>query len=129
MTDIWRSFVAQRIAWENDWSILFESSTVWQDRNDHDLMRDFSDEVPGYLHNRKICDALQGVRLKSGTAAIGENLRICYEALVAGSFVKPEELDLVDAWLHDLAALKQSDSPRDTNVAWPSIGSQVAAAR
>jgi hypothetical protein len=45
-----RSFVAQRIPWENGWSALFESPTVWQDHNDHNLMRDLRDEVPGYLH-------------------------------------------------------------------------------
>ena len=47
MTDIWRSFVAQRIAWTNNWSVLFDEPTVWQERNEHDLMRDFRDEVPG----------------------------------------------------------------------------------
>ena len=49
MTDIWRSFVAQRIAWENGWSVLFREATVRQRRNPHDLMRDFRDEVPGYV--------------------------------------------------------------------------------
>ncbi|MEP6955655.1 MAG: STELLO glycosyltransferase family protein, partial [Chthoniobacterales bacterium] len=58
MTDIWRSFVAQRIAWENGWSVLFHEATVRQDRNAHDLMRDFQDEVSGYLHNRAIVEAL-----------------------------------------------------------------------
>ena len=46
MTDIWRSFVAQRIAWANGWAILFHEPTVWQDRNEHNLMRDFRDESP-----------------------------------------------------------------------------------
>ena len=40
MTDIWRSFVAQRIAWENGWAVLFKSPDVYQDRNEHSLMRD-----------------------------------------------------------------------------------------
>ena len=48
MTDIWRSFVAQRILQENDWAVLFHAPTVSQERNEHDLMRDFADEVPGY---------------------------------------------------------------------------------
>ena len=30
MTDIWRSFVAQRIAWVNGWSVLFHEATVRQ---------------------------------------------------------------------------------------------------
>jgi hypothetical protein len=38
MTDIWRSFVAQRIAYENDWAVLFHEPTVWQSK-EHDLQR------------------------------------------------------------------------------------------
>ena len=42
MTDIWRSFVAQRIAWENGWRLLFHGPTMEQERNVHDLMKDFA---------------------------------------------------------------------------------------
>ena len=62
MTDIWRSLVAQRIAWANGWRVLFHEATVWQDRNQHDFMRDFQDEIPGYLHNRRIAEALDEIR-------------------------------------------------------------------
>ena len=66
MTDIWRSFVAQRIASVNGWSVLFRAATVRQRRNPHDLLRDFRDEVPGYLANREICVALEALRLEPG---------------------------------------------------------------
>lgn len=105
MTDIWRSFVAQRIAWANGWSILFHEPTVWQERNAHNLMRDFKDEVPGYLHNAAICDALAVLDLKPGIARLGENLRACYAALVEHKWVGDQEGELLDAWLADLAAL------------------------
>lgn len=106
MTDIWRSFVAQRIAWENGWHILFHSSTVWQERNDHSLIRDFKDEIPGYLHNRAMCEKLAALNLKGGVEAIGENLRVCYECLVANEWVDKAELELVDAWLADLGKVR-----------------------
>jgi hypothetical protein len=105
MTDIWRSLIAQRIAWENSWSVLFHEATVWQERNDHSLMRDFGDEVPGYLHNRKMADTLGSLPLRSGHAALGDNLRICYEALIKLELVGREEQALLDAWLDDLAGL------------------------
>jgi hypothetical protein len=105
MTDIWRSFVAQRIAWSCDWSILFREATVVQDRNDHDLMRDFADEIPGYISNRKICSALASLELAPGVEAIHENLVKCYTCLVAGGYVGAEELPLLDAWLADIEAL------------------------
>ncbi len=102
MTDIWRSFVAQRIAWENDWAVLFHEPTVWQERNEHNLLRDFRDEVPGYLNNAAIAEALGGLRLRAGAAHLGENLLVCYEKLVAMELVGAEELRLLAAWVEDL---------------------------
>ncbi|MEM9904899.1 MAG: STELLO glycosyltransferase family protein [Cyanobacteria bacterium P01_D01_bin.44] len=105
MTDIWRSFVAQRIAWLNGWSILFHEPTVWQERNQHNLIKDFEDEIPGYLHNYEICEALESLCLRTGVDKLGENLRICYEKLVSLSLVDVRELELVETWLNDLQML------------------------
>ena len=105
MTDIWRSFVAQRIAWENGWSVLFHEPTVRQERNDHDLMADFAQEIPGYVNNRAIGDALAALTLAPGLDHLGENLRRCYAELVKMDLVGDAELDLLDAWLADVADL------------------------
>lgn len=102
MTDIWRSWVAQRIAWAQTWSILFHRPTVRQRRNDHDLMRDFADELPGYLHNRKIAEILEGLSITPGPASIPESMRRCYEALVGLGVLPEAELALLDCWLSDL---------------------------
>jgi hypothetical protein len=49
-TDIWRSFIGQRCLWEIGEGVTFHSpSEVYQDRNEHDLLKDFEDEIPGYL--------------------------------------------------------------------------------
>ena len=106
MTDIWRSFVAQRICWEQGWGVLFHEPTVWQERNEHNLMRDFRDEVPGYLHNASIREALAALDLAPGVERLGENLLACYEKLVEMSLVGREELPLLAAWLEDLAAAR-----------------------
>ena len=102
MTDIWRSFVAQRIAWANGWSVLFHEPTVRQERNEHDLMRDFRDEVPGYLHNAAICAALASLDVTPGVARLGDNLRACYAKLAEMKWVGAAELDLLEAWLADM---------------------------
>ena len=102
MTDIWRSFVAQRIAWENGWSVLFHEPTLWQQRNEHDLMRDFEDEVVGYLNNRRIGAALARLPLKAGVAHLANNLRACYSKMVEMDIVGRDELPLLEAWLADL---------------------------
>jgi hypothetical protein len=105
MTDIWRSFVAQRIAWANDWAVLYHEPTVKQERNEHNLMRDFRDEVPGYLNNAAICEALGKLSLPTGVEKIYDNLRVCYEELVRMEMVGREELNLIDAWIADLKEL------------------------
>jgi hypothetical protein len=105
MTDIWRSFVAQRIAWENGWSVLFESPTVVQERNDHNLMRDFQDEIPGYVNNRAIAEALDGLPLNAGPEHIAENLLACYELMVRREWVGRDEMRLLEAWIADLHRL------------------------
>ena len=102
MTDIWRSLLAQRIAWENGWHILFHPATVTQDRNDHDLMKDFLDEIPGYLNNRRIAEMLMALPIKPALEAIPDNLRLCYEGLTRMGLVGAGELVLLEAWLEDL---------------------------
>src|SRR5437870_5708458 len=114
MTDIWRSFIAQRIAWANDWSILFHEATGHQERNEHNLMRDFKDEVPGYLNNRAICAALDGLALNPGVDHIGENLKNCYEELVRMGVIDDRELSLLQDWIDDVNTVTSHNQTRST---------------
>jgi len=103
MCDIWKSFVAQRCLWALGLGVVFHAAEVVQDRNPHDLTRDFADEIPGYENNRKIARTLASLSLESGAGAAGRNLLRCYEQLVADGFFPAKELPLVQAWLADLA--------------------------
>jgi hypothetical protein len=100
--DIWKSFIAQRCLWELGYGITFHAPEVFQDRNQHDLDRDFADEVPGYTRNKEIADVLSRLELKRGEARIGDNLHRCYETLVAAGIFRPPEVELVELWLEDL---------------------------
>jgi hypothetical protein len=106
MTDIWRSFVAQRCIWELGYGLVFHPPEVDQQRNVHSAMRDFEDEVPGYLQNARIVQALSSLSLRTGPDRVSENLRTCYEELVRIAVIPDKELALVDAWLHDLAEVQ-----------------------
>lgn len=99
MCDIWRSFIAQRCLWAMGAGIVFHGPDVFQDRNAHNLMNDFEDEIPGYLNNSRISGVLGGLLL-SGIP--GNDLRTCYAALTEGGFFPAEELTAVDLWLADL---------------------------
>lgn len=106
MTDIWRSFVAQRCLWELGLGVVFHAAEVVQDRNLHDLMRDFVDEIPGYRRNRELVQVLANTSLQPGAGAVGDNLQRCYEALVQQDFFGREELDLVAAWREGLETVQ-----------------------
>jgi hypothetical protein len=109
MTDIWRSFIAQRCLWEFADGVVFHAAEVDQERNVHNLMRDFADEVPGYLQNSRIAEILENLELKPGCAATGQNLLACYHALVRAGVFPEVELPLVEAWVADLSQLSAGE--------------------
>jgi len=102
MCDIWKSFVAQRCLWALGLGVVFHAPEVYQDRNVHDLMKDFRDEIPGYDKNRDICRILEDLDLGSAESDVSKNLLTCYRALVAKGIFPEKELPLVEAWLQDL---------------------------
>lgn len=105
MTDIWRSFVALRLLQGLGGSLVVTSPTVYQDRNEHDLMRDFRDEVEGYVGYERLVDTLIDTRTQGGVENILTDLRRLYEALIAGGFLRAEELAVLDAWIADVTTL------------------------
>ncbi|MBL8215906.1 MAG: DUF288 domain-containing protein [Bryobacterales bacterium] len=105
MTDIWRSFIAQICLHARDLHIAFREPTVFQDRNQHSLLRDFADEIPGYLNNARILDILSALPLSPDPGRTGENLWRCYDALVRADIVPAREMEMVDLWLQALDSM------------------------
>lgn len=110
MCDIWKSFVAQRCLWELGTGVVFHAPEVWQERNMHNLLRDFNDEIPGYQLNHRIAEILDAVSLTTGPDNVGANLKACYGSLVENEIFPGKELPLVDAWLADVAAAQQGSA-------------------
>jgi hypothetical protein len=104
MTDIWRSFVAQRVLQAMGLGVLFHGPTVWQERNDHNLHRDFTDELPGYLNNARMREVLNDLPLKAGDS-IQSMMESCYGALIRHGWVESGEEALLQCWFDDLQAL------------------------
>jgi len=103
MCDIWRSFVALRICWANGWGVLFHGPTVWQERNEHNLLKDLEDEVPGYIYNAMICTNLEKLAIKPGAHYIAKNMINCYRMLIDMGVVGINELTLLNNWINDIA--------------------------
>jgi hypothetical protein len=108
MCDIWKSFVAQRCLWELDTGVVFHAPEVYQERNPHNLMKDFSDEVVGYEKNDRIASILQALQLKPGKESVKQNLVTCYSALIDEEIFPDVELTLLQAWLSDLDQIEKS---------------------
>jgi hypothetical protein len=102
MTDIWRGFIAQRCLWALGHGVVFHGPEMLQDRNQHNLLRDFEQEVPGYLGNDRIRDILDRTSLLPGADEVAGNLHRCYQALTQAGIIPVAEMPLVEAWLSDI---------------------------
>jgi hypothetical protein len=112
MTDIWRSFVAMAWMRRMDWPMVIQSPTVYQVRNDHDLLEDFRQEVSGYLNNKMVMSTVAAIAdgFAAKDDAVSEYLPAAYKALADLELVAASELDLVNDWLVDLSDAKEAAS-------------------
>jgi hypothetical protein len=99
-TDILRSIVAQPILWKFGYRLGFGEATVRQERNPHDFMRDFVDEIPMYQHGERAFDLVQSSIDKAET--ISDALKQAYFALEVAGIVERREIELLNLWLKDL---------------------------
>ncbi len=102
MTDIWRSFVAQVALWRFGGRLAYRPATARQDRNPHDLMCDFRDEVDGYLHNRAMVRDLREAASRSRAVDMAGLALDLWRALVAKGYLLEKEIPLVERWLGNL---------------------------
>ena len=70
-----------------------------QDRNEHDLMSDFVDEIPMYKGVATLVQRLEEMEVPASPL---EALSEIYSQLEKLGFVRPEELQGVAAWTRDL---------------------------
>jgi hypothetical protein len=106
MTDIWRSFVAQRVLWVNGHSVVFRAATVRQVRNEHNLQKDFIDEIPGYTYNKKISDVLDAAAEQfAKPAAPAAIARALWKALFENGIIPDLEMAIIDSWLAVLESI------------------------
>lgn len=102
-TDILRGLVAQPIMWAHGYRLGFTKATVVQERNPHDYMKDFESEIPCYLHPNQVIEIVRDQ--VSPANSVAENLRLAYAGLYKVGIVAQDELDLLNLWLQDVAAL------------------------
>lgn len=102
-TDILRGLVAQPILWQHGLHMGFLGPFARQARNVHDLMEDFRSEIPMYLTTEQVIVEVKAV--VSSASSIEDNMLAAYRRLHEIDIVPNSDLDLLEAWLEDLASL------------------------
>ena len=103
-TDILRSYIAQKLMWENNQLLGFTKATVYQERNEHNLIKDFKDEVECYLNTKPIVNILDKLDLDSNYL---NGLKKIYKTLESLRLVTKTELKILEAWIQDINNLEQ----------------------
>lgn len=103
LTDIWRSYIAQRLIKNLDFELIYNSSQVSQTRNYHDLLVDYEMELDSYLRANSFIDTLEQIELEEGYESLGSNLKLTYSVLIKNGYFAEEELNFLDAWLFDIS--------------------------
>ena len=73
-----------------------------QDRNDHNLINDFKQEVPMYLLDNEINQILLKLKLPKGVNNYLNKLNICYDELIKKKIVSKNEKVFLKAWTKDI---------------------------
>ncbi|MDT9341268.1 DUF288 domain-containing protein [Trichodesmium erythraeum 21-75] len=102
-TDILRGIVAQPILWYKNWNLGFTNPIVFQERNEHDFMKDFQQEVPMFLQVEETLAVVE--KALKPSMSVTEMLLAAYIALRDKGIVESGEIDLLNAWLEDLSLL------------------------
>jgi len=102
-TDIFRGLVVQPLMWLYDLFLAFVSPTAYQERNKHNYMKDFADEIPVYTASRKVFDVVE--KNLSFNSSLEDNLLFAYSSLIMEGILPKEELELLKAWVKDIFAL------------------------
>ena len=100
--DILRGYVAQRLFWRQGLCLGFGPASVRQLRNQHDLMRDFAEEVTMYREIEAVVGVLDAT---AAEGPMGAGLVEVYEALARARLVPEPEVAAARAWQSDLRRL------------------------
>ncbi len=97
-TDIIRSLVALPIMNEKGgYQLGFTAANAFQDRNPHNYLVDFKDEIPIYLHAQRIISAVtDAIHWKR---SIEGNMCAAYLALIKEGIVQKDEMTSLAFWL------------------------------
>jgi hypothetical protein len=101
--DIWRGYFAQRLLWDIGGSLCFLGPTAIQERNPHNLLADFIDEIDLYTKAGNLVNFLNAWH--STSPSFFERIIELTDAMVQNKYYLQKDAELIRAWLEDLKDL------------------------
>ncbi len=101
VSDIWRGLIAQRFFCISGLFTQFRGGVGYQDRNTHDLLKDFIDEFEVHSNSNKLLKILEMVEETEPIIY----LREVYGELEKIGLVLSEEMLRLDAWIADVSSI------------------------
>jgi len=98
--DIYASLIVQRVMRERDLHVHFGTPFTYQQRNQHDLIKDMRAEVDGMENVTKLAHLLDHIMLP-GKSVLGDTRRI-YETLLDCEFLPRKSVEAGLVWLEDV---------------------------
>ena len=103
LTDIWRSYWAQRLMWLLDETVTFRGPSAYQIRNSHSYFKDFYDEKLMYLKTENLVNfLLEWKCLKNKFYECIMDLSI---QMADNGFWEKDEINSIKNWLNDLNSI------------------------
>ena len=102
VSDIWRSYITERLLWDTDYKLAFASSFVTQYRNPHSYMVDFVDEDDLYNRVDDMLQALAGWSSAKHTSLASAYIDLVTKLVEECHILGRADLELAKAWVADL---------------------------
>lgn len=94
--DIWKGYIAQKWLRSLWGTLVFLSPSVYQERNSHNLLSDFEEELPLYLKSKLLIEKLEEINLWKN---MFENIMTIYKELILAEFIDKKELKPLEEWI------------------------------
>jgi hypothetical protein len=101
--DIYASLIVQRVARERNYHVHFGPPFTYQQRNEHNLIKDLRAEIDGMENVARLADLLDSIVLPA--RSVIEDVRIIYEQLRFCEFIPQESAAAGLVWLEDCEAV------------------------
>lgn len=102
VSDIWRSYIAQRVMWDIDRYLIFSSPIVKQCRNAHNYLKDFQDELDLYTKTDLLIGILDSIDFTTTKKSIPSYLVKVYKTLVKNGILENRDFVALTSYVKDL---------------------------